>query len=161
MSRTELQTKLLAYLDQHHVATLATRGPDGPWASAVFYVNDGLTLYFLSAPTTRHSRNLEVDPRVAATVQEDYGEWRQIKGIQMEGRVSRLDAVGSLHAASCYARKFSFIDALKAPDAIAAAMKKIAWYRLEPACLFLIDNSIGLGHRERFDVAQDGGRDSQ
>ena len=161
MSRTELHTKLLAYLDQHHVATLATQGPDGPWASAVFYVNDGLILYFLSAPTARHSRNLEADPRVAATVQEDYSAWRQIKGVQLEGRVSRLDAVESLRAAACYARKFAFTDALQAPSAIAAAMKKIAWYRLESACLYLIDNSIGLGHRERFDVEEGIGRTCQ
>lgn len=161
MSRTELHTKLLAYLGRHHVATLATQGPNGPWASAVFYVNDGLTLYFLSAPTARHSRNLEGDPRVAATVQEDYSEWRQIKGVQLEGKVSRLDGVESLRAAACYARKFAFTAARQAPGAITAAMKKIAWYRLEPACLYFIDNSIGLGHRECFDVEEGVGRGCQ
>ena len=152
MSRTELHTKLLTYLESHNVVTLATQGPNGPWASAVFYVNDGLTLYFLSAPTARHSGNLEADARVAATVQEDYSEWRQIKGIQLEGKAYRLDTVESLRAAACYARKFAFTAARQAPDAIAAAMKKIAWYRLKPTCLYLIDNSIELGHRERFDV---------
>jgi uncharacterized protein YhbP (UPF0306 family) len=161
MSRTELHTKLLTYLGRHNVATLATQGPNGPWASAVFYVNDGLTLYFLSGPTARHSRNLEGDPRVAATVQEDYSEWRQIKGVQLEGRVSRLDAVESLRAAACYARKFPFTDAHQGQGAIVAAMKKIAWYRLEPACLYFIDNSIGLGHRERFDVEEGVGRGCQ
>lgn len=161
MSRTELHTKLLAYLGGHNVATLATQGPSGPWASAVFYVNDGLTLYFLSAPTARHSRNLVSDPRVAATVQEDYSEWRQIKGVQLEGTVSRLDGVESLRAAACYARKFAFTNARQVPDAIAAAMKKIAWYRLEPACLYFIDNSIGLGHRERFEVKPGAGRSCQ
>lgn len=158
MSRTELHTKLLAYLGRHNVATLATQGPNGPWASAVFYVNDGLTLYFLSAPTSRHSRNLEGDPRVAATVQEDYSEWRQIKGIQLEGKVSRSDGVDSLRAAACYARKFAFTDASQAPSAIAAAMKKIVWYRLEPACLYFVDNSVGIGHRDCFDVNKESGK---
>lgn len=158
MSRTELHTKLLAYLGRHNVVTLATQGQNGPWASAVFYVNDGLTLYFLSAPTSRHSRNLEADPRVAATVQEDYSEWRQIRGVQLEGNVSRLGGVESLRAAACYARKFAFTDARQAPDAIAVAMKKIAWYRLEPACLYFVDNSIGIGHRDCFDVNKKSGK---
>lgn len=161
MSRTELHTKLLDYLDRHNVATLATQGPNGPWASAVFYVNDRLTLYFLSAPTAQHSRNLEGDPRVAATVQEDYSEWPQIKGVQLAGKVSRLDAVESLRAAACYARKFAFTDVGQEPGAIAVAMKKIAWYRLEPDCLYFIDNSLGLGHRERFDVEEGAGRGCQ
>jgi uncharacterized protein len=161
MSRTELRAKLLAYLGRHNVATLATQGPNGPWASAVFYVNDGLTLYFLSAPPAQHSRNLEGDPRVAATVQEDYTEWRHIKGIQLVGKVSRLGAAESLRAAARYARKFSFTDACQTPDVIATAMKKIAWYGLEPTCLYFIDNSIGFGHRDRFDVDDDIGQGGQ
>ncbi|APR05899.1 hypothetical protein [Thauera chlorobenzoica] len=37
----------LTYLQRHHVMTLATHGAGGPWAAAVFYVNDGADLYFL------------------------------------------------------------------------------------------------------------------
>ena len=40
-------------------------------------------------------------------------------------------------------------------------MKKIAWYRLEPVCLYFIDNAIGLGHRGRFDVEDGVGRTGQ
>jgi len=38
-----------------------------PWAAAVFYMNDGFTLHFLSAASTR----LATDRRVAVTVHED------------------------------------------------------------------------------------------
>jgi hypothetical protein len=34
----------LSYLEAHNVATLATNGPEGPWAAAVFYANTGFTL---------------------------------------------------------------------------------------------------------------------
>ncbi len=152
MSRTELQTTISSYLSKHNVATLATHGPDGPWASAVFYVSHELSLYFLSAPTTRHCRNLDSDSRAAATVQEDYSEWKKIKGIQMAGRISRLAGLECAHAASLYARKFAFADPGRASGAIAAAMAKISWYKLEPDSVYFIDNSLGLGHRERFDV---------
>src|SRR5712692_5248599 len=83
--------RALVYLSDHNVLTLATAGPEGLWAAAVFYVNDGFTLYFLSAPNSRHSLNLASQSTVAATIQEDYKDWREIKGIQLEGRASRLD----------------------------------------------------------------------
>lgn len=142
----------LTYLQHHHVMTLATQGAEGPWAAAVFYVNDGANLYFLSAPSTRHARNLERDPRVAATVQEDYSEWQEIRGIQLEGEAMRLNAPDSVRAATLFAGKFSFTAPDRTDGAIAAAMNKIAWYRLRPTKLYFIDNSRGLGCREQLDV---------
>lgn len=79
------------YLAGHNVMTLATHGPMGLWAAAVFYVNDGWQLYFLSAGHTRHATNLAASPRVAATIQEDYADWEAIKGIQLEGTVRLLE----------------------------------------------------------------------
>ena len=58
--------------------TLATQGPAGPWAAAVFYANNGFNLYFVSSPASRHSRNLAGQPAVTATVHEDYLDWREI-----------------------------------------------------------------------------------
>lgn len=142
----------LTYLQRHHVMTLATHGAAGLWAAAVFYVNDGADLYFLSAPGTRHARNLESDPSIAATVQEDYSEWQEIRGIQLEGEAMRLNAPDSLRAAALFARKFAFTAPGRTDGAIATAMNKIAWYRLRPTKLCFIDNSRGLGCREQFDV---------
>ncbi|NMG28319.1 pyridoxamine 5'-phosphate oxidase family protein [Aromatoleum evansii] len=142
---------LLNYLRCHHVMTLATQGPEGPWAAAVFYVNDGPDVYSLSAPSTRHARNLAADPRVAATVQDDYSDWRQVRGIQLEGDVTRLDVPASAQAATRFARKFPFTDARLADQVIAMALNKIAWYRLRASVLYFIDNSRGFGSRERFE----------
>ena len=64
-------------------APRATRGPEGPWAAAVFYANTGFALYFLSSPTSRHGRNIGGNAKAAATIQEDYSDWREIKGIQL------------------------------------------------------------------------------
>ena len=70
-----------SYLASHNTVSLATVGPDGPWATSVFYVSLGLTLYFLSEPKTRHVQNLAHSPSLAATVNEDYRDWQQIKGM--------------------------------------------------------------------------------
>lgn len=142
----------LSYLDGHHVVTLATQGPEGPWAAAVFYVNDGFVLYFLSAPTTRHSLNLARDPRVSGTVHEDYRDWSGIKGIQLEGRVELLHGVERLKAMAQYGRKYAFVRN-SPPAEIARALAKVEWYRLTPERLFLIDNAQGFGHRDEIEVS--------
>jgi hypothetical protein len=41
---TSTREDALSYLEAHNVATLATNGPEGPWAAAVFYANTGFTL---------------------------------------------------------------------------------------------------------------------
>lgn len=144
-----LKKKALAYLQEHNVMTLATAGPEGLWAAAVFYVNHGFNLYFLSAPTSRHSRNLEAQPRVAATIQEDYEDWPEIKGIQLEGEARRITGVEQASAIARYGLKFPIIaDLSRAPREIVKAMNDIAWYRLTPDRFYLIDNSLGLGHRD-------------
>ena len=142
------------YLERHHAMTLATCGPDGPWAAAVFYVNDGEDLFFLSSPTSRHCRNLALDARCAATVQDDTSDWVRIKGVQLEGAVSELHGAEEARARQLYGAKFPLVGKPEgAPTAILAALAKVRWYRLRAERLHFIDNSRGFGHREQVDLA--------
>ena len=144
-----VQCRALDYLQHHRVLNLATFGPEGIWAAAVFYVNDGFTLYFLSAPTSRHSRNIENTLRVAATIQDEYSDWREIKGIQLEGEAVRITGPEQAAAVLRYGLKFPIIANLaSAPHEIVTAFERVAWYRILPTLLFFIDNSQGLGHRD-------------
>ncbi|HBY99625.1 MAG TPA: pyridoxamine 5'-phosphate oxidase [Chloroflexi bacterium] len=148
MSRS-LRDKALAYLRAHNVMTLATTGPRGLWAAAVFYVNEGFTLYFLSAPTSRHAMNIEAHPGIAATIQEDYRDWPEIKGIQLEGEAHRVEGVERATVVLRYGAKFPVVGNLpQAPKEIVTAMNRIAWYKVIPSRLYLIDNSLGFGHRD-------------
>ena len=146
---TGLPPQVAAYLAGHHVMTLATQGPQGPWASAVFYAGDGASLIFLSAPNTRHCRNLAQDARCAATIQEDYSEWSKIKGIQIEGRVHELRGEDEERARKIYGEKFPIVGPLaNVPPAIVKALAKVRWFRLVPERFHFIDNSKGFGHRD-------------
>ena len=80
----EARARALAYVAGHHVMTLATHGPEGVWAAAVFYAHDSFRFVFLSAGHTRHAQNMAAAPDVAATIQSDYDDWTAIKGIQLE-----------------------------------------------------------------------------
>ena len=153
MSKT-LSARVLQYLQTQHVATVATSGPEGIWAAAVFFVNDGWDLYFLSSPTSRHCANLAHSAKVAVTIQADYADWPGIKGVQMEGLVSALSGEAAQRARHLYGQKFPVVGKLaQAPAAIVRAMAKVRWYRVIPQRLLYIDNSLGFGHREEVDLS--------
>lgn len=142
-----------AYLRAHNVMSIATHGPEGLWSAAVFYANEKFDLYFLSAPSTRHALNLAANPRVAVTIQEDYGDWRAIQGIQLEGSVSRLRGADQARAILLYGKKFSIVGNIaRAPAEIARAFSRVAWYRITPTRLFFVDNSQGFGHRDEIEI---------
>lgn len=136
----------LAYLASHRVMTLATQGPLGLWAAAVFYVNEQWELYFLSAGHTRHAQNIAANPHVAATVQEDYADWQAIKGIQLEGEVRLLTGAERERAIGQYQLKYPFI--ANGSGRMQEALHKTNWYGLTPGRVYFIDNSLGLGHRD-------------
>jgi uncharacterized protein YhbP (UPF0306 family) len=136
----------LDYLHDHQVMTVATVGEEGPWAAAVFYVNNRFNLFFLSAGHTRHVQNVVEQPWAAATIQEDYKDWPAIKGIQLEGLVTQLQGVDRKEAISLYEKKYLFIRS--APSQIRLGLARVNWYCLSPRRLYFIDNSQGLGHRD-------------
>lgn len=147
----DLSPRVKDYLARHHVMTIATQGDAGPWAAAVFYVHDGEGFVFLSAPSTRHCRDLARDARCAATIHDECEEWSAIKGIQLEGRVEELQGEAEVLARKRYAERFPVargLDSAAAP--ILKALAKVRWYRLVPERLRFIDNSLGFGHREEF-----------
>ena len=125
--------------------TVATVGAEGVWATAVFYVNQAFNLCFLSAPHTRHVQNFSHQATIAATIQEDYQDWADIKGIQLEGIVEQLKGAAQRNAIAQYTKKYPFL--ANANSQMAVALSKVNWYQVVPTRLYFIDNSKGLGHR--------------
>ncbi len=142
----------LAYVSDHNVATLATHGAQGPWAAAVFYISDGFTLTFLSSPKSRHASDLETNPQCAVAIHEDYKDWPEIKGLQLEGSVRKLSGSKKVGAITRYGSKFPVVRADRAPALIRAALEKVAWYEFTPTRCFFIDNSQSFGHRDEIEI---------
>ncbi|HWP83776.1 MAG TPA: pyridoxamine 5'-phosphate oxidase family protein [Terriglobia bacterium] len=156
-ARQRLRGELLAYLASHHVMTIASCRRNVPWAAAVFYANDDFLLYFLSHPKSRHGTNLAANGRVSAAIHEDYHDWGQIRGIQLEGRAERLKSVQQQAAFwKVYAKKFPFVKQFFRPGPfrrmVSGKVAGIRLYRIVPSALYFIDNSKGFGHRERLDL---------
>jgi uncharacterized protein YhbP (UPF0306 family) len=153
-----LRRQILDYLESHNTMTLATCAGDRPWAATVFYASDDLHLYFFSSPDARHSANLSTNPQVAVTVQEDYKDWREIKGIQLEGRAMPVDGViDKAKAMAVYARKYSDVIRLftdPGSGVFYKAFMKVKFYRVVPEKVFFIDNAQGFGKRQELELTR-------
>jgi uncharacterized protein YhbP (UPF0306 family) len=152
----DLKSQVVDYLQFHNTMTLATCAGDIPWAATVFYASDDFELYFFSSPDSRHCQNLSVNPRVAATIQEDYKDWREIKGIQLEGKIVLVEGVlEKTKAMAVYARKYADVIKLftdPGSGVFYKAFLKVKFYRLVPEKLFYIDNQQGFGKRQELDL---------
>jgi uncharacterized protein len=152
----ELKQQVLSYLETHNTMTLATCSGDVPWAATVFYASNDLRLYFFSVPDSRHCQNLAANARVAVTIQEDYRDWRKIKGIQLEGTVTAVDGlVEKAKAMAVYARKYPEIIKLftnPASGLFYQAFLKVKFYCIIPERLFFIDNEQGFGKRQELAI---------
>jgi uncharacterized protein YhbP (UPF0306 family) len=152
----DLKRQIIAYLESHNTMTLATSADNTPWAATVFYASEDLRLYFFSAPDSRHCQNLAANPRVAVTIQEDYHDWRKIKGIQLEGTVTVVDSIGEkANAMAVYARKYpEVIKLFSNPSSglFYKAFLKVKFYCVVPEKLFFIDNEQGFGKRRELTI---------
>lgn len=156
----ELKRQILDYLESHNTMTLATSQGDVPWAATVFFASDEFRLYFFSSPDSRHCRNLEANPRVAVTIQEDYHDWKAIKGIQLEGKVLQVEGViEKAKAMATYTRKYPAVMKVFANPAGGAfyqAFLKVKFYCVVPEKLFYIDNQQGFGKRQELTIEGNG-----
>jgi uncharacterized protein YhbP (UPF0306 family) len=151
-----LKRQILDYLACHNTMTLATCDAEAPWAATVFYANEDLSLYFFSSPESRHCQNLARNPRVAVTIQEDYKDWRVIKGVQLEGGVSVIDSLlEKAKVMAIYARKYPAVIKLFSDPASGIyhkAFLKVKFYRVAPERLFFVDNEQGFGKRQELPI---------
>ena len=152
--------------------TVATASGGTPWAAAVFYASDGFTLYFLSDPESRHSKEIAENPIIAATVNEDYHDWKKIKGVQMEGKAELVTTEeGMANAVGAYVDKYPFttpylklmstpfptiaqrLDKLLSKLPFTPGLPKtfnVKFYKLTATRVRFIDNERGFAHHEEF-----------
>ena len=168
----KLKETVLKYLEEHYTRTIATAKGGVPWAASVFYANDEFILYFLSDPDSRHSKDIEENSFVAVTVNEDYHDWRQIKGVQIEGKAELVVTEEEVARATvAYVAKYpftavylklmstpfpkvvkyldKFLSRLPSAPSFATTVNH-RFYKVTPAKVRFIDNAKSFGHNEEF-----------
>ena len=154
-SHEALRAQALQYVADHNTVSLATVGSEGPWATTVFYASSDFTLYFLSEPKTQHVRNVVENPTIAATINEDYKDWRQIKGIQMAATCAEVTGKLELtRALATYVKKYPFVAQFLSPGQLLRGMQvagkalDVRLYRVNPTRLLFVDNERGFSNRQ-------------
>jgi len=155
MESEALAARIEAFLDAHHVMALATGADGSAHAASLMYAREGFALYWTSDPATRHSRALEANPQVAATIAPDYTDFRLIRGLQIAGRAARLAAASDVaRARALMAARYDFLAELAhGPEALRKALTKAGFYVLRPERITLIDNTLGFGHKETMTIS--------
>jgi len=158
-----LHDRVLGLLAEHHVVSLATTSGADLWAASVFYAHDVLDLVFVSSPDSRHSRHIAASGRVAATVDAQQDDWREIRGLQLEGVAGRVAGAELARALDVYLARFPWISDLVVPTRstleadivkirVGGDLAEVGVYRFAPTRILLIDNRQGFGHREELVV---------
>lgn len=147
---TETRATLVRFLRAHGTLTLATLRADGwPQATAVSYASDELALYFAAGSDAQKIENIRRDARVSVTIQRDFDDWREIKGVSMAATAELLTHAHDIaHARELLERKFARFAELGAADDFAGW----TFVRLTPKVVSLIDYSTGYGHKLQFHV---------
>lgn len=152
-AQNELRLRIESFLTEHHVMSLATAGPDGPHAANLFYACDGLSLIWISDPKSRHSRELEVQARVATTIAPDYTDFSIIRGVQIWGVAYKVSDSERARQIAVLETRYAFLRrTAEGPKKMHDAYTQAAIYRLDPKRIVFIDNTKGFGHKETLDL---------
>lgn len=137
---------VLNIIDKASDLTLATVRPDGyPQATTVSYANDGLTLYVAIGKSSQKAANIRRNNKVSLTINTDYRDWNEIKGLSMSGVAELLSDPEEIRQASkIMLKRFpQFADWSESDQAAEIVLLKI-----EPKFISILDYEKGFGHTQ-------------
>ena len=132
--------RIVTFIDEHHVLTLAVSKNNLPWCASCFYVylHERNLFVFTSDPDTRHIRNIVQgnNHEVARTIALETKITGKIRGIQFSGPIRKLCGDELKVARKAYLERFPI-----------ARLSKLYLWGVEPALLKMTDNRLGFGKK--------------
>jgi len=127
--------KIHAFIQEHHVLTLATADASFVSACSLFYVYDQKSFSFIvaSSEDTLHIQQIKKNPNIAGNILLETKEVGKIQGLQFRGVFSLLE---DLRLKSAYFKKFPY----------ALALAPTLW-QIEVDFFKLTDNRLGFGKK--------------
>ena len=127
-----MDSKIIAFLKEQHLLSLAVCDEEGPYGASCFYAFDPehIALIFASDPQTRHMQIIERDPRAAGTIHLCERTVAKIVGVQFRGRVHPATPEDK----RLYLERFPY----------ARAMRPTLW-RIDLEWIKMTDNRLGFG----------------
>jgi len=146
MDPTIRQT-IIQFLDSHRIMSVATVRADGwPQATAVGFVNEGLSIYFLCGLESQKAQNLARDDRVSLTINDDPEDVMQITGLSLSGHARLVeDPAEAARLIALMPPRYPHSPplpmAMPTPD-------QIHIFHVAPSFISVLDYRKGFGHAE-------------
>lgn len=141
----QLQAQITALIGDARDMTIATNREDGfPQATTVSYVSDGLTIYFMTPADSQKAQNIAKNNKVSLTINRHYEDWQHIEGLSMGALAVRTDDPAEQE-------KIGTLLLEKFPEAAqyeSTVNVDLAFFRVEPKVISLLDYKKGFGHTE-------------
>jgi len=142
---TKMDPRILEFVDEHHVLTLAVAKDQQPWCASCFYVflEEENQFVFTSDDDTRHIRDAVESGnfRVAGAIALETKMVGKIRGIQFSGNLVKPDGDLLKKAKKMYLRRFPI-----------ARMAKLELWGLVPNHIKMTDNRLGFGKKLIWDL---------
>ncbi len=130
--------KIIDFIEEHHILTLATSKNNIPYCANCFYVylKEENIFVFTSDNETKHIKDVIENNYVAGSVVLETSIVGKIQGIQFQGKMFLPEGGLKKIANKKYMKKYPF----------AKLMKTQLWV-LEPEFIKLTDNRLGFGKK--------------
>ena len=133
--------KIVKFLDNHHVMTLATSTVDEVSACSLFYAfeRDELSFIVASSDDTLHIKHIKQNPKIAGNILLETQTVGKIQGVQFRGAISEIkdDKLKKV-----YFKRFPY----------ALALLPKLW-QIKVTYFKMTDNRLGFGKKIIFEAA--------
>jgi uncharacterized protein YhbP (UPF0306 family) len=134
--------------DQTTLVLASCSGEPIPRSTPLFFIADeALNLYWYSSRSSLHSGNCAMQPEASISIYADARTWQQIRGVQMQGRVSIVS--DRILRKSITAQ---YIDRFALGNLFSFAIRRSSLYRFTPHWLRYLDNAKRFGYKFELDL---------
>lgn len=133
-----LDKKIIEFIKEHHVLTLAVTKNNIPYCANCFYAFDeeNKKLIFTSDETTRHISDTTNNSSVAGSIVLETKQVGKIQGIQFNGKIEEITDTYYKKANKLYLKRFPY-----------AILKTTSLWSVELKYIKMTDNRLGFGKK--------------
>ena len=132
------EKRIVDFINEHHVLTLATSIENSPWCANCFYtyLKEQNCFVFTSDNQTKHVKDVLKNAKVAGSVVLETNNVGKIQGIQFIGNMAVPEDELAKKAKKAYLKRFPY----------AVLMKTSLWV-IKPNYIKMTDNRLGFGKK--------------
>ena len=133
-----IDKRIIDFIKEHHILTLATANKNQPYTSTCFYVyvEEKNLFIFTSDYDTKHIKDIENNKNVALAIALETKITGKIRGLQITGTIKELTHNEYTKARKIYISQFPI-----------AILTKSPLWAVEPDFIKMTDNRLGFGKK--------------